>query len=208
MTCIVGVEHQQGVTLGADSCGAAGGRTTHREDPKIFRLERTATCAEHDQGQEVLIGYTTSYRMGQLLRYSLELPYHPAEMEPMEWLVTRFVTAVRDVLSDGGWLKKTKEREQAGCFLVGYRGQLFHVERDLQVGRYGRGYAAAGSGAEVALGSLRTTRHDTVRARDRCSLALSAAAAHNAYVAPPFQYVELNRRREAPDPSICDVTGA
>ena len=62
MTCIVGLVHEGVVYIGGDSAGVAGLSLTVRADEKVF------------QNGEFLMGFTTSFRMGQLLRYSLKPP--------------------------------------------------------------------------------------------------------------------------------------
>ena len=61
MTCIVGLVHEGVVYIGGDSAGVGGMSLTVRADEKVF------------QNGEFLMGFTTSFRMGQLLRYSLKL---------------------------------------------------------------------------------------------------------------------------------------
>ena len=56
------------------------------------------------------------------------------------------------------------------------------------------GYDAIGSGDNLAIGSLHTTRHLT-DPRLRVQQALEAAVAHNAAVAEPFAFVSV----QAPD---------
>ena len=61
MTCIVGMVDGQGtVYIGADSLAAGGYQKTIRKDAKVFT-----------NGIAVM-GYTSSFRMGQLLRYKLK----------------------------------------------------------------------------------------------------------------------------------------
>lgn len=202
MTCIVGVEWEGGVVLGADSCGSAGGKTVLRADEKLYRVEQETADGEAKRREELLLGFTSSYRMGQILRWRLELPYCPAGMTELEYMQTRFVDAVRKALADGGWLEKKDERESAGHFLAAWRGRLYHVEGDLQVGRYVNGYDATGSGCLAALGSLHTSHEDHPahedqppdgRARVRVKLALMAAEEHDAYVRRPFLLAEQAR---------------
>ena len=63
MTCIVGLVHADGVTIGADSAGCDGawGIVT-RADTKLFH------------NGPFLFGFTSSFRMGQLLRYAFKPP--------------------------------------------------------------------------------------------------------------------------------------
>lgn len=58
MTCIVGLVDGDRVILGGDSAGIAGWHLQLRADEKVFRNGPYA------------IGFTTSFRMGQILRYA------------------------------------------------------------------------------------------------------------------------------------------
>lgn len=179
MTCIVGVEHGGRVWIGGDSAGVAGYSITSRADSKVFR-----------NGPYVM-GFTSSFRMGQLLRWKLEPPKPPKEPEYLEcFMSTEFVDAVRKCLSSGGYAAKKNEVEEGGTFLVGVKGVLFTVESDFQVGLNHDGYDAVGCGQDLALGSLFTTVG--VKPKARVKAALMAAAHHSAGVAGPF-VVEATR---------------
>jgi hypothetical protein len=82
MTCIVGLEHQGKVYIGADSAGVQGYNVTCRSDEKVF------------QNKDFILGFTSSFRMGQLLRYSFNPPTQPANKDDMHYLATDFITAV------------------------------------------------------------------------------------------------------------------
>src|SRR5690242_15173484 len=83
MTCIVGLVAADGrVHLGGDSAGIAGYDLTVRKDPKVFRVG------------EFAVGFTSSFRMGQLLRFAFTPP--PIEGDLDAYMVTTFVNALRD----------------------------------------------------------------------------------------------------------------
>jgi ATP-dependent protease HslVU (ClpYQ) peptidase subunit len=173
VTCIVGVQTPAGVVIGGDSAGLSGWVRTHRADPKVFA------------NGSYLVGFTTSYRMGQVIRYAdLPKPLDRCGDELERFLTTEFVDGVRAALKDAGWAKKDNEREDAGTFLLGVNGRLFKVSDDYQVGWTRDGYDACGSGWEVALGALHATR--TSRPATRVRKALEAAAHHSGSVHGPF----------------------
>ena len=176
MTCIVGVVAPDGVWMGGDSAAISGWDLTRAADPKVFT------------NGDYLIGYTTSFRMGQLLRFAdLPKPLDRAGDELLGFLVTEFVNAVRTVLKDGGFAKKDSEVESGGTFLVAVNGRLFEVYSDYQVHESRDDYAAVGSGAQVASGSLHATPR--LGPRKRIERALTAAAHHSAGVHGPFTIV-------------------
>lgn len=173
MTCIVGLVDEGKVYIGGDSAGVNGNwDLIVRADPKVFRTG------------PFLMGFTSSFRMGQLLHYAFVPPPHPPELDLYRYMTVDFINAVRDCLKSGGWAKKEGEKEVGGIFLVGYRGHLFHVESDYQVGEALDGYMAVGSGDEVARGALYATQKLPPMVRLR--LALEAAERWNAGVRGPF----------------------
>ncbi|HEY3491359.1 MAG TPA: hypothetical protein VGK43_00305 [Solirubrobacterales bacterium] len=76
--------------------------------------------------------------------------------------------------------------EEGGVFLVGWRGALYTIYSDFQVGRSVRGENAVGSGGELARGALFVAKGEP---RSRVKRALEAASVFNAGVAPPFKII-------------------
>ena len=64
------------------------------------------------------MGFTTSFRMGQLLRYSLKPPRRHPDDEINQFMVVTFTNAVRECLKAGGYASKKDDVESAGTFLV------------------------------------------------------------------------------------------
>lgn len=172
MTVIVGLIDKQCTYIGADSGGVSGFHVRRRADAKVFRKG------------DMVIGYTSSFRMGQLLRFNLTLPEHSTRKDDYEYLATDFIDAVRVCLKTGGYAKIDNSREEGGTFVVAYHGKLFTIEDDLQVGQVLDSYTAEGCGREYALGAFHATIDGDAESRVRA--ALSAAEYFSAAVAPPF----------------------
>lgn len=180
MTCIVALKCQDGsVLMGADSAGVGGLYLQTRMDPKIYRVGAT------------LIGFTTSFRMGQLLGYKLKIPDHDPRSDIAKFMATDFVDACRTCLKEGGYAAKKEEVETGGTFLVAYRGRIFEIESDYQCAERVDQYNAIGCGFDLALGSLFTSNDTQWDPRARITRALEAAAAYSAGVRPPFIIEEL-----------------
>ena len=173
MTCIVGVVDGNRVVIGGDSAGVGGLHLQIRKDPKVFR------------NGPFLFGCTSSFRMIQLLQYAfVPPPHHPPELDDSAFMATAFVNAVRDCLKDGGFAAKDRDVESGGTFLVAYRGRLYEVADDYQVGEMADPYNAVGCGYSYALGSLYATEGQDAEAR--VTKALEAAERHNAGVRGPW----------------------
>lgn len=177
MTCIVGIVDNGKVIIGGDSAGVSGYLTTLRADAKVFR------------NGSFLIGFTSSFRMGQLLRYTFHPPERPTDMDIFEYMVKMFVESVRECLKNGGYTRKEYEQESGGVFLIGYEGRLFIIDSDFQVSESITEYAAVGSGNEIALGVLYATNKETPRSR--IEMALKAAEYFISGVRSPFTIDEI-----------------
>jgi len=172
MTCIVGVVQGDHVYIGADSAAVAGSLIRALHKPKVFR------------NGPFVIGFTSSFRMGQLLEYALEVPGQEEDMPNEKYMVMVFVEAVRKCLDEYGFLKTDNGREEIGAFLVGYRDGLYCMAEDLQILQNLDGIAACGSGREFALAVMHD-RHN-LPAWERIQRALEAAAYLSTDVVGPF----------------------
>jgi ATP-dependent protease HslVU (ClpYQ) peptidase subunit len=174
MTCIVGIVQDGTVYIGGDSAGVAGWDIMTRADRKVFR------------NGAFLFGFTSSFRMGQLLHYAFTPPPHIVGMEIDRYMATVFIDALRACLKEGGYARKESDQEKGGTFLVGYRGHLFAIEHDYQVGETIFGYNAVGGGSQVALGALHATADLEMDPVARAERALAAAETFNNGVRSPF----------------------
>ena len=177
MTCIVGVVENNKVYIGGDSAGIAGYNLTVRKDKKVFR------------NGDFIVGGTSSFRMIQLLRYAFEPPHYDENTDLEKYMATTFVDSVRERFKRGGYAQVESQQESGGHFLIGFRGWLFRVEADYQVGEALSSYDAVGCGADIALGCLYAT--PDMQSHKRIELALRAAEAHNAGVRAPFSIEHL-----------------
>jgi hypothetical protein len=169
--------------MGADSAGV---------NVDSFSLVPRADMKVFVKGPFVM-GFTTSFRMGQLLHWKFEVPPRVEGVSDEEYMTTSFVDAVRQCLKDGGFAEKENDAERGGTFLVGYRGAIWQVEGDYQVGRSLADFAAVGSGLELCLGSLDASGRlsgppcqCTLEPTTRIKMALEAAERFGAAVRQPF----------------------
>lgn len=174
MTCIVGMIDNKKVIIGADSAGVAGLDITVRKDPKVFIVG------------DFIIGCTTSFRMLELLQFSLKVKDRD-DKEIYEYMCTDFIKAVRKCFRKGGFLQKFKDGdEMGGIFLVGYQGRLFKIGSDFQVGESTDYFDSCGCGEDYALGSLETTNDSDMKPKARVLKALEVASKRSGGVRPPF----------------------
>ena len=176
MTCIVGYvdKLENKVYIGGDSAGVGGYNLTVRSDEKVFK------------NGDYLMGFTSSFRMGQLLRYAFTPPVLEEGENINKFMCTKFIDAVRQCLKDGGYASKDKEEESGGTFLVGYKGRLFEIENDYQVAIHADGYATVGCGDQIANGALYAVDNYSITTTSKLTIALEAAERFSAGVRSPF----------------------
>ena len=122
MTCIVGLVDDNKIYMGADSAGVDGYSLTVRKDEKVFI------------NGDFIMGFTSSFRMGQRFRYSFTPPTHNKEIEIYRYMVSEFAESIRKLFKDHGYATIENSSESGGTFLVGYSGRLFQIGDDFQVG--------------------------------------------------------------------------
>ncbi len=179
MTCIVGLVEKGVVWMGGDSAASGGLSIETRADQKVF------------VNGPMVFGFTSSFRMGQLLEHALHVPEQLPSRTDMAYLVTDFVDAVRALYRERGFMGRDAERDAGGTFLLGYRGALYTVCDDFQVARTLYPYAAVGCGAELALGAMYVTASQKRDPAARIKGALAAAAEFSAAVRAPFHVVRF-----------------
>lgn len=192
MTCIVGLKQDGVVYIGGDSAGVSGLDVTIRADTKVFI------------NGPFLMGFTTSFRMGQLLHHALPTLQPPDNAMLERFMVTDFIDAVRNTLKNGGVTKIDNSVESGGTFIVGVHGRLFTIFDDFQVAESVKDYEAVGCGASYAKGSLYTTQALAIYKpypRLRVRQALETAEEFSGGVVRPFTILSMGGKHEMESPS-------
>lgn len=180
MTCIVGIQHAGKVYIAGDSLGSNYVSSVERGDSKVFR------------NGSYIFGFTSSFRMGQIIRYGFTPPEcHDWDVE--RFMSTTFVKAIKEGFKEHGY----GTDKVGGTFLVGYRGRLFKIQDDFQVGWNALPFDSCGSGAEVATGSLYSTMaldpdHSKNSIEQKLDIALDAATAFNPFVGGAHNHINLS----------------
>jgi len=182
MTAVAAIADGLGnIYMGGDSAGVGGLRLTVRADSKVFI------------NGNMILGFTSSYRMGNLLRYSFTPPEHPESMSVDVYMNTLFIDEVRKCFKDGGYIEIDKNTESGGTFMVGYKGELFIIHGDFQVGIPATQYHAVGCGMDLCLGVLHYTDDYDISPWDRITAALKAAESFSAGVRGPYTILSLEK---------------
>ncbi|MBI5421253.1 MAG: hypothetical protein HZA35_02970 [Parcubacteria group bacterium] len=185
MTCIAIATDGENIVMGGDSAGVGGSDLTIRKDRKVFQrtgLDKT----------KWVFGFTTSFRMGELIQYELTLPKVDARARKdlYGFMVKKFIFSLRKCFKKGGWAEREKGRESGGTFIIGLLGRIFVIYNDYQVEEPMDPFGAVGCGSDAAKGSLYTSQKDRNLKR-RVHIALEAAQRFSTGVRKPFVFVKL-----------------
>ena len=169
MTCIIGLEQDGIVYVGADSAAISEYEIRQSLISKVFK------------NNNIVIGYTTSFRMGQLLQF-MSIPKHDTVNE--KYMITKFIPAVRKLFKEGGYTRINNNQEEGGSFIVGIGNKLFEIDSDFQVQSYIDGITSVGCGKEYALGAMRALKN--LEPEDRIKKSLEITAYYSVGVSAPF----------------------
>lgn len=178
MTCIVGYidKKNKKMYMGGDSAGVSGLNVVVRRDTKVF------------QNGPMLIGYTSSFRMGQLLRFKLKVPRNKRK-DDYEYMCTDFIDAVRELFSENKYTTVRESVESGGTFLVAYKGNLYDVEDDFQVGWNVEPYNSVGCGVYYARGALGALEGSDLSPEEQIKKTLEIVEYNSGGVQAPFNVI-------------------
>lgn len=179
MTCIVGLETEDGVILGGDSAASGNSHTTSVKNQKVFNI-----------GSQFGVGYTSSFRMGQILKRDFDprsFDYDGID-DKFNFTIEEVVPMIRKIMKDGGYSKVESNREKGGLFLFAVADELFKIQKDFSVIKPKK-YSAIGSGYKQARGSLYSTEH--YNPEKRVKIAIRAAAESQDGVSLPLNTIRV-----------------
>lgn len=184
MTCIVGFVGDDGIYMGGDSAGVSGFDIRGRADEKVFIKD------------DIIYGFTSSFRMGQILRFRFNRPEHKQGIDDYEYLCSVYIDELIACFKAHGYLKDDKGEVSGGIFLLGYKGNLYKVESDFQVGKSFDNYDACGCGEYYALGALNILDLPKLSTQSKVLRALETAEKFSAGVRSPFVIECLRKESE------------
>lgn len=156
MTCIVGIAKDGTVYIGGERAASDGSTLLPLNRPKVKQ------CGDY------LIGFAGSLGIGELAHF-IDLP--PITNNIEKTLRTSFVKNLKDAIEEYG--NASHLEDNSTDWLVGVNGRLFEISsEDWSVCEFSE--SAIGSGNNIALGSLYTTRNWNDQER-RIRISLQAA---------------------------------
>lgn len=174
MTCIVAIAHEGNVYMGGERGHSTSGWIASSTRPKI------------SQHGEYLFGYSSNAGIGQWIAEGFTFPIIDKDIDNYTHLITVFMPALRDFLSDND-IKKDGETHEADLYL-GFRGKVYEINTDhMYCTEYDE--IAGGSGYQYAFGSLYTSRDkDPI---ERIGLALGAAITYSPSCQGPIDILSI-----------------
>lgn len=196
MTCILGyVDPLSGkVIIGGDSAATGGGNLRIRKDKKVFIKDvRVYFSSERYEIEKMAIGFSTSYRMGQILKHGLNISLDKNNKDTLDGIIYRVVDRVRELFKERGFLKNNNGREEGGDFMVGFRNRLFTVYDSFQIAENELPYNAIGGAASYAMGAMSILERfePDLTGKEKVQNALMVAAEMSIGVSGPFDMIEV-----------------
>ena len=193
MTCIIGYidKVERKMYMLGDSAGVYDYEITIRKDKKVFKRNIKIS---NEEIIEVLIGFTSSFRMGQILMFC-DLPEMPKSIDEFEYLVKIFVPHLMHIFKDQNYLQSYQgdwnEQAKGGTFLIAINGRLFCIEDDFQIREVYQCYDSIGCGEFYAITALQVMSdiENNMTVEQKILKAAKIAAFNNAGVREPFNIV-------------------
>lgn len=181
MTCILAVKRNGKIVIAGDRAASAGLDVSVRKHPKIFKVD------------EFHIGYSGSFRMGQLLQFKLKAKHQTAKQSDFEYMVTTFIDTVKAMFEENSF----GEKDEGGFFLVVYRGEIYKIESDFHVGCCDRDYESVGTGGRFAEVTVKTLLDVGGQALETVVMkAMENAAFFDQGVKAPFDIITIEKKNK------------
>lgn len=183
MTCVVAIKTKNKIIIGADSASADNNYSIiGRKDKKIFKK------------QNMVFAFSGSFRMGQIIQFSMKIPKHDRKKSDFEYICTDIISSIQKAFKTNGFdgEDEHKRKENDGLLIIIYNKNIYVIDCDFQVALYETSYASIGSGSDIAMGSLYTTEClGNIEPKNRAELALLASAKFCTAVREPFYIIEV-----------------
>ncbi|EHU8781235.1 hypothetical protein N0S44_000473 [Escherichia coli] len=157
MTCIIA--HTDGVTsfIAGDKMGSDGFTKSIQTEPKVFEKEFVKISGDDGltRTKDVMtIGFTTSFRMGQLLTYNLNLPDQNSNETFLQYLVLKVIPLIRQMFKDEWGARDTTQDVGGGQFIILHNHTIYEIQEDFSVLQSKSRVASVGSGTYHAIAAM------------------------------------------------------
>lgn len=176
MTCIAAMVYGNEVFMAGDLMGSNGFTKKTYTDSKVFK------------NGDFVIGYTSSFRMGQLLQFNWSQPPRVEGLSDREYLQLDVIESMRTMFNTYGYGVKDGLEDIGGNFLIGYNGSLYEMQPNFSVLK-NDDFAAIGSGQYHAEAVLATLINEDCAPTEVLSKAIETAARFTTSVSAECTFV-------------------
>ncbi|AUR87442.1 nucleophile aminohydrolase [Vibrio phage 1.101.O._10N.261.45.C6] len=121
MTCICGMIRNGHVYMAGDLMGSNGFTGRTYPDSKVFA------------NGEFILGYTSSFRMGQILEWNWIPPLREEGITDRQYMQLNVIESIRETFSTFGYGTREGLESVGGTFLIGYRGCLYEMQENFSL---------------------------------------------------------------------------
>jgi ATP-dependent protease HslVU (ClpYQ) peptidase subunit len=143
MTCIIAWfdNKEKKVIMAGDKTGSNGWDRDLVKEPKVFKKK------------DFMLGYTSSFRMGQLLKHVWTPPKRTTDETDDHYLYVTVVNSFKELFKENGYGKDEKNAE-TGVFLFVYKDRIFEHQADCSILERETNVQSVGCGEVFARGCM------------------------------------------------------
>ena len=150
MTCIIGCRTDQKIYIAGDSAGADdSGFGVSRGDTKVYKKQTN--------NGGLILGFSHSFRYGQLLKFKWDVPKYDESLDFEEYLHTDFIDSIYELMNENYLDDKNPSNKDLGVTIIGFKNQMFTLGEDLQIEKINKQFSdflCIGCGSEIAYGAM------------------------------------------------------
>jgi len=178
------IDKDKTVWLCGDSIGCSENNKTTRADMKIFYKDG------------YVVGFTSSYRFGQIIRHYVKLPAIPKKTRNHNHII-KIIELISEKLHDNHWGQELNNHRWGGQLIIGWPGNLYSIDTDFQYSQSVDPFLCVGSGSNYALGALSSLSSNTILKPE--GLLLQAARTSSKFcatVGPPYHIINTDNYKQ------------
>lgn len=181
MTCVIAMEHENGVALGSDSFWGTEVIKDVVDHPKFFK-----------KGPKFYIAGAGDTRPTQIVEHELKFRRKKKDETEESYLVNHVIKKMREAFA-AMEEERNSEDKLSFEFLVVLCGKAYVINSDFGVGRSKNGFCAIGSVEDIALGAMSALVSQSLglSPTQTVTAALKATAAVSSSCSAPFHVLNI-----------------
>ena len=195
MTVVVALKNKNDVIIGSDTMVSGGNLNRRMDGPKFFIIK--IPLGFREKYEKIVVGEAGSVSILEYMKRVFKPPIWDKNKQDFNtYMLDKFFPTFKKLLKDKSYVGKDKEDNTPNNFsnlLIIYNNEFYKMWTDFGFDRYIEDYCCIGSGKEVALGSLHSTKeflYDNPKAR--VEKAILAAGELTTYVNTDIHISSVN----------------